>query len=235
MTKLPRCLAAVVTTTCFLASPSIVFAGEGPSADEPDAAQTELEVADDADPAEGTNAPAPRAEAGSAESSAEQAERPAPSLQLEAPRLEYGDQGPARGRGDRLVDAGVALTVLGGVSLVGSTFWLMVCPSDPEQVTVGQGMFEDTYEIKCFDAKSKVQNRFLESQGVAPADAEVTLKAGAGNPVLPGLITMAAAGGVMLGTGIALLVVGAKRKKQGMTAAPMFNGSTAGMMLSGKF
>lgn len=232
MTKLSRCLAAVATTTCFLASPSVVFAGEGPDA--PAAANTDAEATDDS--ADGATDEAPTESAPTdAVPEAELGPQPAPRLELEAPRLEYGDQGPNRGRGDRLVDAGVALTVLGGVSLVGSTFWLMVCPSDPEVVTVGQGEFEDTYEIKCFDPKSKVVNRFRESQGASRQDATVTLKAGAGNPVLPGLITMAAAGGVMLGTGIALLVVGAKRKKQNMSAAPMFNGSTAGMTLSGKF
>lgn len=235
MTTLSRCLAAVATTTCFLASPSVVYAGElgGPGDEVVDGVQ-----ADDAQDASGTDAaPAPEGPAPVelADPSGEgEGTYDGPALELTAPRLEYGDQGPSRGRGARMGDAGIALTVLGGVSLVGSTFWLMVCPSEPETATVGRGEFEEQYSIKCFDAERKVVDRS------APVDAEgnevkVTLKAGAGNPVLPGLITMAAAGGVMLGAGIALLVINAKRNKQGVAAAPMLNRSTAGVSVTGRF
>lgn len=229
MMTLSRCIAAVATTTCFLASPGVVFAGEL-AGQKGDPQPETLQLAGDADE---TPAATEAEDAETAEGPGEQA---GPQFALEAPTLQYGDQGPGRGRGGRMTDAGIALTVLGGVSLVGSTFFLMVCPSEAEVITVGQGEFEDVYEIKCFDAKTTVTDRFREFNNPGGGkENEVTLKSGAGNPVLPGLITMAAAGGVMLGTGIALLVIGSKRKKQGMAAAPMFNGSTAGMMVSGKF
>ena len=111
------------------------------------------------------------------------------------------------------------LTGKPAAALEGTSWTLTITPRPLEGDEEADDPFEE--RLTFFDGKAWLSSDSLpELEPVAAApkaaasgghEVKVTLKAGAGNPVLPGLITMAAAGGVMLGAGIALLVINAKR------------------------
>lgn len=169
---------------------------------------------------------APRAEASPApqvEEAAPQVEEAAP-LALETPRLRFSDKGAGMD-GKKMMSIGILLSAAGAASVIGSSFFVMSCPASLPLSPVSRS------PIKCFQGPS------TEIDTSKPAgENEVDVSSGAGYYTLPVMVTLAAVGGVMLATGVTMIVLGAKKRKaMGFSAAPSFQRGGGGMVLTGRF
>ncbi|MGB1700952.1 MAG: hypothetical protein ACPHRO_13420 [Nannocystaceae bacterium] len=162
---------------------------------------------------------APRAEASPGPESEE-----ATPMVLETPRLEFSDKGAGMD-GKKMISIGVLLTAAGAASVIGSSFFVMSCPESLPLSPV------DRAPIKCF------QGPTTEVDTTKPAgENEVDVPSGAGYHTLPTMISLAAVGGVMLVSGITMIVLGSKKRKaMGLSAGPSFQRGGGGMMLTGRF
>ena len=162
---------------------------------------------------------APRTDA----SPAPQAEEAAP-LALETPRLQFSDKGAGMD-GKKMLSIGILLSAAGAASVIGLTFFVMSCPDSVPLSPVNRA------PIKCFQAPS------TEIDSTKPAGQnEVDVASGAGYHTLPVMVTLAAVGGLMLASGVTMIVLGVKKKKSmGLSAAPSFQRGGGGMMLMGRF
>lgn len=144
------------------------------------------------------------------------------ALTLETPSLQFSDKGQGMDA-KKMISIGVLLTATGAASLIGSSLFVMSCPENNAVSPV------DQREIKCFDKPGE------EIDPVNPENP-VEVPAGPGYYTLPAMIGLGVAGGVLLVTGATLIALGVKKKKaRGLSAAPSFGPSGAGMVLTGRF
>ncbi len=152
-----------------------------------------------------------------------QSEEAAP-LALETPRLRFSDKGAGMD-GKKMISIGILLSAAGAASAIGASFFVMSCPDSLPLSPVSRA------PIKCFDGPS------TETDPNKPAgENEVDVASGAGYYTLPVMVTLGALGGVLLASGVTMIVLGAKKRKaMGLSAGPSFQRGGGGLVLTGRF